>query len=66
MSYKLKSGQTPADAAFEILGDARLVNELHVVNGTAYLRGEHQGPPAKYAAAWEWPKPKNQPPEAAK
>src|SRR2546430_9938189 len=50
MSYHLRSGETPADAAFKLLGDARLVNEIHVVNGVAYIDGEHLGPPAKWAA----------------
>lgn len=36
-------------AAWELLGDKRLVNELHVVNGIAYVRGEKMGPPARYA-----------------
>jgi hypothetical protein len=26
------------------------VNEIHVVNGIAYIRGERMGPPAKWAA----------------
>jgi len=51
MSYKLKSGETPEDAAYELLGDRRLVNEIHVIDGTAFLRGEKAGPPAKWAAA---------------
>lgn len=49
--YKLKSGETPEDAAQELLGDRRLVNEIHLIDGTAYLRGEKAGPPAKWAAA---------------
>jgi hypothetical protein len=51
VSYTLKSGEDVSDAAFEMLGDRRLVNELHVVNGIAFLRGEKAGPPAKWAAA---------------
>lgn len=50
MSYKLRSGDKPEDAAYEMLGDKRLVNELHIINGVAYLRGEKAGPPAKWAA----------------
>lgn len=51
MAYKLKSGQTPEDAAFLLLGDKRLTNELHIVNGVAYIRGERMGPPARYAGS---------------
>lgn len=51
MAYKLQSGETIEDAAQKILGDRRLVNEIHVIDGTAYLRGEKAGPPAKWAAA---------------
>jgi len=47
--YTLKSGETAEKAAWELLGDKRLVNELHVVNGVAYVRGERMGPPARYA-----------------
>jgi len=49
--YKLKSGDTAERAAYELLGDKRLTNELHIVNGIAYVRGEKMGPPAKWAAA---------------
>jgi hypothetical protein len=49
MAFKLKSGQTAEEAAFRLLGDKRLTNELHIVNGTAYVRGEKLGPPARYA-----------------
>jgi len=49
MAYKLKGGETPEKAAFEVLGDKRLVNELNIVNGVAYVRGEKLGPPARYA-----------------
>lgn len=51
MSYKLLSGDTPADAAHVLLGDRRLVNEIHIIDGIAYLRNEKAGPPAKWAAA---------------
>lgn len=51
MSYKLNSGETLEDAAHAILGDRRLTNELHLIDGVAYLRGEKAGPPAKWAAA---------------
>lgn len=51
MSYKLKSGETIEDAAWELLGDRRLTNEIHLINGEAFLRGEKSGPPAKWAAA---------------
>ena len=49
--YKLKSGETLEDAAHEMLGDKRLVNEIHVIDGVAYLHNEKMGPPAKWAAA---------------
>ena len=49
--YKLKSGDSPEDAAHEMLGDSRLVNEIHIIDGVAYLRNEKMGPPAKWAAA---------------
>ncbi len=51
MSYRLQSGETPGDAAYRLLGDRRLVNELQIVSGIAYVRGERAGPPAKWAAA---------------
>jgi hypothetical protein len=51
VSHKLKSGQTLADAAYLLLGDRRLTNELHQVGDTVYLRNEKMGPPAKWAAA---------------
>ena len=38
-------------AAYKLLGDKRLVNEIEVVNGVAYIRGERSGPPARWAAA---------------
>lgn len=38
-------------AAWHLLGDKRLTNEIHVVNGIAYLRDERMGPPARWAAA---------------
>ena len=60
MAYKLKSGETPEDAARLLLGDSRLTNEIHIINGTAYIRGEKLGPPAKYAAD---PTPKKEPSE---
>ena len=50
MPYHLKSGETAEKAAWELLGDKRLVNELQIVNGIAYVRGERMGPPAKWAA----------------
>ena len=37
--------------AWLLLGDRRLTNELQIVNGIAYIRGEKAGPPAKWAAA---------------
>jgi hypothetical protein len=49
--YKLKSGDTPEDAAHEMLGDRRMTHEIQIINGIAYLRGEKMGPPAKWAAA---------------
>ena len=51
MAYKLQSGETPADAAHKLLGDARLTNELQIINGIAYVRGEKAGPPTRYAGA---------------
>ena len=51
MPYHLKSGQTAEEAAFLLLGDKRLVNELQIIHGIAYVRGEKLGPPAKWAAA---------------
>ncbi len=51
MSYRLKSGQTIGDAAWLIVGDRRLTNELHQIGGIVYLRGEKMGPPARWAAA---------------
>lgn len=50
MAYKLRSGETPEAAAAHLLGDSRLVNEIHIENGIAYIKGEKLGPPAKYAA----------------
>lgn len=49
MAIKLQSGDTPEKAAYLLLGDKRLVNEIHVVNGMAYVRGEKMGPPARWA-----------------
>jgi hypothetical protein len=34
-----------------MLGDKRLTNEIQIINGVAYIRGEKAGPPAKWAAA---------------
>ncbi len=51
MSYRLKSGQTIADAAYTVLGDRRLTNELQQVGDVVYVRGERLGPPARWAAA---------------
>ncbi len=51
MSHRLTSGQTPEDVAWLLLGDRRLTNELQIVGGIAYIRGEKAGPPAKWAAA---------------
>jgi len=50
MPYELKSGDTAERAAYELLGDKRLTNELEIVNGIAYVRGEKAGPPARWAA----------------
>ena len=49
MSYRLKSGETASDVAWRLLGDRRLTNELQIVNGVAYVRGEKPGPPARWA-----------------
>jgi len=49
MALKLQSGDSPEKAAWTLLGDKRLVNELSIVNGIAYVRGEKMGPPARYA-----------------
>lgn len=51
MGYKLKTGEDESDAAFELLGDRRLTNEIHVIDGTAYLKAEKAGPPTKWAGA---------------
>jgi len=51
MSYRLASGETPEDAAYKLLGDRRLSNELHIVQGVAFIKGEKMGPPTKWAAA---------------
>lgn len=51
MSLRLKSGQTAKDAAFILLGDHRLENDVQIINGVAYIRGERAGPPARWAAA---------------
>lgn len=51
MSLRLKSGQTLADAAYTMLGDRRLTNEVQQVGDVVYLRGEKPGPPARWAAA---------------
>ena len=51
MSYRLKSGQTLADAAYLMLGDRRLTNEVQQVGDVVYIRGERLGPPTKWAAA---------------
>jgi hypothetical protein len=51
MSYRLKSGETLGDAAWLMLGDRRLTNELQAVGGVVYVRGERAGPPARWAAA---------------
>lgn len=48
--YKLKPGETQADAAWHILGDRRLTNEVRILNGAAYLLEEKPGPPAKWEA----------------
>lgn len=50
MPYKLKPTETEADAAWHLLGDRRLTNEIRVVNGTAFLHDERPGPPARWAA----------------
>src|SRR6266705_2507451 len=51
VALKLKSGQTPQDAAWLLLGDRRLVNEIHSIGEHAYVRGERLGPPARWAAS---------------
>jgi hypothetical protein len=52
VAYKLKIGESPADAAHALLGDDRLVSELEFIHGIAYIKGaEKPGPPAKWAAA---------------
>ena len=48
-------------AAWHLLGDKRLTNELQIVNGVAYIRGEKMGPPAKWAAAPPEPKDEHKP-----
>ena len=49
VALKLQSGQTPEYAAWTLLGDKRLINEIEIHNGVAYVRGEKLGPPARYA-----------------
>jgi hypothetical protein len=51
MPYQLKPGEDISHAAQALLGDARMIHEIHVVHGTAYLKAERMGPPAKWAAA---------------
>ena len=51
MPYQLKQGEGPPQAALALLGDSRLINEIDVVDGKAYVKGESLGPPAKWAAA---------------
>lgn len=50
MPYQLQPGEDEAVAAHKMLGDARMVHEIAVVNGVAYLRDEHPGKPAQWAA----------------
>ena len=50
MALKLEPHQTAEDAAHLLLGDRRLTNEVEVIGGYAYIKGERQGPAAKYAA----------------
>jgi hypothetical protein len=54
----LRSGETLATAAYKLLGDKRLTNELQQVGDVVYIRGEKLGPPAKWAAAPPTEKPK--------
>ena len=58
MPYTLQTGETIAHAAHRLLGDARLTNEIHVINGVAYINGERLGPPTRWAA--QDPKPPQQ------
>jgi hypothetical protein len=37
-----------------------LTNELQIINGIAYIRGEKAGPPAKWAAAPPQQEPKKE------
>lgn len=48
--YKLGPQETAEDAAWNMLGDRRLTNEISLINGVAYLKDERTGPPAKWAA----------------
>ena len=49
MPYQLKPGEGPPQAAQALLGDSRMTNEIDVVDGKAYVKGEMAGPPAKWA-----------------
>lgn len=46
----MQPGEMAADAAQIMLGDRRLTNEIEILHGIAYVRGEKHGPPAKWAA----------------
>lgn len=50
MALKLQPGQGAPEAAHLLLGDSRAVNEIEIVDGYAYVKGEAAGPPAKWAA----------------
>jgi hypothetical protein len=57
MAYKLQPGENATHAAMALFGDARAVNELDVIDGYAYVKGESHGPPTKWAAAPPSPPP---------
>jgi hypothetical protein len=48
--YKLQPEETIADAAWHMLGDRRLTNEIVLMDGKAYLRDERPGRVARWAA----------------
>lgn len=50
MAYRLRAGESKEDAAQALLGDARLVNELDIIQGVAYVKGEKTGPPSSWGA----------------
>ena len=48
--YKLQPEETIEDAAWHMLGDRRLTNEVRIIGDKAYLMDEKPGAPARWAA----------------